>query len=237
MASMSDDDGDAAVQSSGNIQGKPLDEMDREELVAYIGIIQPSEDMDALKYLEYEPLLEMAVSYKTKLDGLKTTNPNTIKLPALPVNEVLTMKQARQINSEYRQSVKRKNQQQLRKFGNTDNSNNINNSNNGNNTDISNDSNNTNSNNLPLTGSKRSFKDFAEDARVDMLVNMSKSIDISDEKAVRNFERISKALYSGGKKKKRRRGDTLVYNKYVVYIYPRFFIPFLSIFVCEWFIY
>ena len=57
---------------------------------------------------------------------------------------------------------------------------------------------------------------------MDMLIKMGKDIDITDANAVKNFEKFSKALYGGNLKKKRRKGDSLVFL--LLFMYLLFFL-------------
>ena len=210
---MSNDGPDSSITTEGlGKQSKPLDEMDREELVAYIIGIQPTEDTDALKYLEIGPLLDRALMYKMQLDGLHTDDPTIKQLPKLGVDDVLTLKKARDLNEEFRKSLRKsKNRLTMRNGGPQDKNNN--NNNNDINEDIGLE---------PLAGRKRNFKDYSNDARMDMLIKMGKDIDITDANAVKNFEKFSKALYGGNLKKKRRKGDSLVFL--LLFIYLLFFL-------------
>ena len=193
---------DSTVSTGDQPNGsKPLALLERPDLVAYVMGIQPSEDADALKYLEFQPLLERALVYQSQLDGLCTDDPSIKQLPPLADGKALTIKHAREINDEFKLSLSRQRQRANSGKGNDDNNNN----------------NNNNRNDVEMRGKskKRNFKEFKNESVMDILVNISKDIDIKDQKAVENFERISKALQGGNIKKKRRKGDSLVFSFFI----------------------
>ena len=211
---------DSTVSTGDQPNGsKPLALLDRPDLVAYVMGIQPSEDADALKYLEFQPLLERALVYQSQLDGLRTDDPSIKQLPPLADGKALTIKHAREINDEFKLSLSRQRQRANSGKGNDDNNNN----------------NNNNRNDVEMRGKskKRNFKEFKNESVMDILVNISKDIDIKDQKAVENFERISKALQGGNIKKKRRKGDSLVFSFSIFYL---FLLPCINIFASFWLI-
>ena len=189
---------------------KSLYEMGTDELVAYLVKIIPGEDSDALKLLLYQPLLERAIVQKTKLEGIQADNPNAKQLPPLLPGQKLTNDQAEAINKKFRKSLQEKHMNELKDMVSTNGNNGNNNNNNGNN------NNNNNDDDIDMmgpdlskvTGKKRKFKNFALDAR-DTLIDLSKNLDLSDENVVKNFQKISNAIY-GSRKKKRRKGDSMV---------------------------
>ena len=211
---------------------KSLYEMSKDELVAYLVQISPGEDSDALKLLLYQPLLERAIVQQSKLDGIRADNPNATQLPPLLPGQSLTNEEAENINKRFRKELKEKHSQQLKDMTvadtRNDNSKNGNNDNNNNNNNNNNNGNNNNNNNddidmmgpdlSQLTGKKRKFKNFAMDAR-DTLIGLSKNLDLNNENAVKNFQKISAAIY-GNKKKRRRRGDSMVsYSEFSFYFF------------------
>ena len=217
MASLGSNVDSVKTTGTGHHQPKRLADMNRNQLIAYILSIQPTDDSDALKFLEYVPLLDRAYDLKMKLEGLQTDDDAVIKLPALDPRDHFNLKQAKILNQNYYQEVRKQRQRQLDKSGESgDNDNNRNDpiDDMGSNLNIQ-----LGTATSRVTGSKRSFESYSEDARVDALLNLSKNINVNDENAVTNLERISKAIFGGNAKKKRRKGGSMVYL-ILLYISP-----------------